>query len=109
VNQLPNAALAVVDRAKIHNYLLNAQNPQNGGKAGLFVRFGFSQNKWEQLAEAIATHPVDNAVTVEVASLHGRKFVVRCNLRTPDGRNPCLTTVWMMDIGSSIPRLVTAY
>jgi filamentous hemagglutinin len=38
----------------------------------------------------------------------GRKFEVRCEMVTPDGRNPCLRTVWQVT-GETVPRLVTAY
>jgi hypothetical protein len=28
---------------------------------------------------------------------------------TPNGRNPCVLTVWMVDAGHSNPRFVTGY
>lgn len=30
-------------------------------------------------------------------------------LATPDGQNPLARTVWLIDIASSAPRLITAY
>jgi hypothetical protein len=39
---------------------------------------------------------------------HGLKYEVKCTLRTPDGRDPCLTTIWTVERGRP-PRLVTAY
>jgi len=35
------------------------------------------------------------------------KAMVRCQLRPPDGTNPCILTVWMVE-ASGTPRLVTA-
>ncbi|WP_353216318.1 DUF6883 domain-containing protein [Sandarakinorhabdus sp.] len=40
---------------------------------------------------------------------HGRKFVVHCNMPSPDARNPCITSVWIIDANGDRPRLVTAY
>ena len=39
--KLPNAHLAVVERAKIVEYLLNPAHPDNGGKAPFFMALGF--------------------------------------------------------------------
>ena len=38
---LPNANLAIVDREKIADYLLNPAHPDNGGKAKFFLGLGF--------------------------------------------------------------------
>ena len=42
--RLPNADLAVVDREKITQYLLNPKHPDNGGKAVFFVALKFSRS-----------------------------------------------------------------
>ena len=41
--KLRNAHLAVVDRGKILDYLLNDAHPDNGGKARFFASLGFSR------------------------------------------------------------------
>jgi hypothetical protein len=38
--KLRNAHLAVVDRSKVFDYLLNEAHPDNGGKAGFFGLLG---------------------------------------------------------------------
>ena len=40
--KLPNANLAVVDRTKVVEYLLNREHPDNGGKADCFIGMGFN-------------------------------------------------------------------
>lgn len=100
---------AVVADAKVRDYLLDRSNAQNGGKAALFGQFGFVRDDWPVLALALSQHAVDNEVVAESVSAHGVKYVVRCNLDSPDGRNPCLTSVWIVDADGRIPRLVTAY
>lgn len=94
---------------KVRDYLLNPDNPQNRGKAGLFGQFGFRRDDWPVLAAALHRHPIDNDVVETTSSVHGDKYVVRCRLASPDGRNPCLTTVWIVDRGAATPRLVTAF
>lgn len=43
-----NAHLAVVDRGKVLDYLLNEAHPDNGGKARFFVLLGFSRDDPER-------------------------------------------------------------
>ncbi len=109
MSQLPNAALAHVEDAKVRNYLLNPGNLQNQGKAGQFGQYGFVQDQWQVLADALCKHPTVNPVVRTVASPHGVKYVVECSLETPDRRNPCLRSVWIIEYGQERPRLVTAY
>jgi hypothetical protein len=109
VSKLPGLAAIQVDDVKVRDYLLNPHNPQNGGKSGLFTRLGFSRERWAELAQALRQHPVVNDVVSTVESSHGVKYVVECALHTPDGRNPCLRSVWIMQPGRAGPRLVTAY
>jgi hypothetical protein len=33
-------------------------------------------------------------------------FEIEGPLQTPDGRNPVVTTVWMIDTGAASPRLI---
>ena len=109
MSHIPNAASASIDDAKTKDYLLNLGNLQNRGKAGLFGAFSFTREGWRALASALLLHPLENEAVEAVPSIHGVKWVVRCSLRTPDGRNPCLTSVWIVDAGQSRPRFVTAY
>jgi hypothetical protein len=34
---------------------------------------------------------------------------VQCSIVTPDGINPCITTVWQIDHGAAVHRLITAH
>lgn len=50
---LPNADLAVVEREKIIEYLLNPEHPDNGGKAAFFASLGFSHANSHGFANAL--------------------------------------------------------
>ena len=106
MNRLPGAPTALVGARKVGAFLLNAAHPQNGGKARFFRDHGFDA---ATLAASLASHPLRNDVAETETSPHGRKFIIHCTLASPDGRDPCITSVWMIDAGNDRPRLVTAY
>lgn len=54
---LPNAHLAIVDREKITDYLLNPAHPDNGGKAKFFLGLAFTAEQWQAFAEALRPLP----------------------------------------------------
>lgn len=109
MNLLPNAADAQINDAKIRDYLLDPDNAQNSGKETRFTQYGFDRADWPQLAIALKNHPLTNPIASTALSAHGTKYVVRCNLQSPDQRNPCRVSVWIIDAGGKIPRFVTAY
>jgi hypothetical protein len=39
----------------------------------------------------------------------GGKYLVERVLQSPDGRNPRVRSVWLIDGGRGYPRLITAY
>ncbi len=98
---------ASVEPAKVVSYLLAPDHPDNGGKADFFHGFGFRSEEWEALARALLAHQAANPVcrTREVA--WGRLVTVECSMVTPDGRSPCIHSVWAEDAAGR--RLVTAY
>jgi hypothetical protein len=108
MTHLPGAAAAMVEEDKVRLYLLDPAHPQNGGKAGFFRSFGFDPIRWTEMARSLRDHPLVNPVTKTLTTVHGAKHLVRCSVRTPDGRNPCITTVWITEANRP-PRLVTAY
>ena len=106
---LPNASLALVEREKITEYLLNREHPDNGGKADFFIALGFSLNEWEMLAESLRLVAILSEVSRSMESPHGKKYIVDGEIQTPSGKTPKVRTVWIVDAGESIARLVTAY
>lgn len=74
----------------------------------IFNAFGFVPGNVERFRRALLDHPVGNEVHEARSGPYGTKFVVRCTIDTPDGRNPCIQTIWIDD-GDGMPRLVSAY
>ena len=107
--KLPNAHLLVVEREKIVDYLLNPAHRHGASKARYFAGFGVRAETWETLAEALR----EQGRRCEVANVKkigfGPRYEVEGELPAPDGRRPCVRTVWQMDEGQIAPRLITAY
>ena len=53
---LPNAHLAIVEREKITNYLLNREHRCGASKARFFAEFGFAPEAWEAMAAEFRVH-----------------------------------------------------
>jgi hypothetical protein len=108
---LRNAHLAVVERPKIVDYLLNSAHPDNGGKAQFFESLGFSIDAPELLVYALRTVARTGEVVERVESSHGEKYVVDGSVssQTESSHSRMVRTVWIIDRGLEAPRLVTAY
>jgi len=106
---LPHASQAQVTREKIVEYLLCAEHPDGGSKARFFQRFGFSLDNWPVLAEALRQHGLENKIVNAVESAFGWRYIVEGKILSPDGRNPNVRTVWIIENGESAPRLITAH
>lgn len=97
-----------VTATKILDYLLSESHPIGREKAAFFQRYGFDAGAWEILKASLLDHPERNPVAAARTDF-GTKYVVRCSIETPDRRNPCIVTVWMVEDGTETARLVTAY
>jgi hypothetical protein len=107
--KLPNYEKAVVPKAKITDYLLSLIHRDGCGKAKFFMRFGFSAEQWEFLAEALKCHAIYNEVAKTEISYFGTRYIIEGTMPSPDRRNPCVRSVWFVESGSDIPSFVTAY
>jgi hypothetical protein len=109
--KLRNAHLAVVDRIKAVDYLLNDAHPDNGGKAKFFVSLGFSREDPEALMLALRDVAQRGEVVRSTESAHGERYVVDdwLSVHTQESRRRSVRTVWIIDRGGNAPRLVTAY
>jgi hypothetical protein len=106
---LPHLERAIVERRKVVEYLLNPLHPDGAAKAQFFMAAGFRKQSWQVMAQEfrnlVATHPV----TTSLHNAHGWKYIVDGALNSPSGRTLRVRTVWIVDSGSIVPRLVTAY
>lgn len=105
--KIPNAPQAFVKEDKIKLYLLSDTHPVGKHKARVLRSLGFSLQQWDLLRDALCQHAQQNDYTDITPSINGPLYEVQCHLQTPDGRNPCITTVWEIAAGQA-PSFVTA-
>ncbi len=58
---------------------------------------------------AVEVDSGDRSVANVEETGYGRRYSVDGQIRSPDGRNPTIRTVWIIETGLDIPRLITAY
>lgn len=107
--KMPRAALLVVDERKITEYLLNPAHPDNSGKAAFFLSLDFNGQDWRLLAASLRKLAETGTVFPSLNSSHGRKYIVDGRIETPSGKTPKVRSVWIVDCGFDMLRLVTAY
>lgn len=107
--KLPNAENALVEDPKLTGYLLNPKHPHGTHKARYLARFGFTIKDLDAARRALLEHGRCHDVARVSQTGFGPRYAVEGVLKTPDGRNPYVRTVWQMDDGEVAPRLITAY
>jgi hypothetical protein len=103
------SGLRSIRAAKIGGYLLDEDHPSGGAKARFFISVGFDILNPMVFEAALLRHPLDNDVWKTLETPYGTKSVVKCRLMTPNGKNPCVLTIWFKPNGSTAHRLVSAY
>src|SRR6266536_1573356 len=73
-----------------------------------------SSSHWVLIARAALANALrelaQNAdASAKLDSIHGQKYILDGRLRSPSGRSAVVRTIWIVDRGEDIPRLVTAY
>ena len=107
--QLPNAERAVVEDAKVRDYLLSPDHRVGRSKARFFGALGFEQPAWLILRDALVALALEGEAERGESSVFGQKYVVRGMLRGPAGRSAAVVTAWIVLRGDDVPRFVTAY
>ena len=107
--RLPSAERAVVDPAKVRDYLLSPEHPVGRAKARFFAALGFHRGEWMVLRHALVAQAAAGEAEPGPATPYGRKYTGRGILQGPDGRSAPVVSVWIVLAGEHVPRLVTAY
>jgi hypothetical protein len=108
--KLPHLENAYVPEAKIVKYLLNQEHRQGGKeKSVFFMRFGFTIDAWEDLAQALLAHAAAHEIASTFEKPGVTNFAIEGALDTPDNRQPLVRTIWALEEDSEAPRFVTAY
>jgi hypothetical protein len=106
--RIPGADNAVIDEAKIRDYLLSPEHTVGSAKAKFFGRLGFEQQDWPVLRTELARFVHDEA-TLGVRTMFGQKYIVAGTIHGPAGLDADVVVVWIVLHGEQFPRFVTAY
>jgi hypothetical protein len=106
---LPHADQALVDEAKICDYLLSDTHPVGRFKARVFRSLVYTVESWRRLRDDLLHHGQTGMVQRIGTSAYGMKVVISATLKGPNGASRPFRTVWLIQNQSTQPRLVTAF
>jgi hypothetical protein len=107
--QIPNAERAVIDPAKLRDYLLSSTHPVGRFKAPLFLGLGYTAADWSRLETDLRGQHLPEDALAAPPTPYGQKYVIRATLIGPTGRSARVVTVWVVRVGEDFARFVTAY
>ncbi len=105
---VPGGERALIDEAKLRDYVLSSEHPIGRFKARFFIALGFSASNWPLLDSAFREQHLTQTAEAGPSDPLGQTFVVRAILRGPAGEAP-VVSVWFVRTGEAFPRFVTAY
>jgi hypothetical protein len=106
---LPGFEEAIVEPAKVRDYLLSTHHPVGRFKAAVFFSLGYTTEDWTTLRDDLVSLARDGDARPGQDSEYGRKYEVSGTLTGPNGRSRRFTTVWLVPLGESRPKFITAF
>ena len=107
--KIPNAERAIVDIGKLRDYCLNSEHNDGKHKARLFsAALGMGINDAEALREALLQAVQTANAQLGKNDVYGQRYTIDFTLNW-HGRQATIRSGWIIDRGSKVPRLVTAY
>lgn len=107
--KLPNYSIASTPQEKIQGYLLNSNHNHGKDKAKVFNnRLGYNYQNWEKLSDEIFREVAKCPADKYRVTNYGTRYDVPMVLSGLKGKSLKIKTVWQIDNGSNIPRIITA-
>jgi hypothetical protein len=106
---LPGAEKAIVDPAKVRDYLLSSAHPVGRFEARFFEALGYTANAWQTLQDDLLLLAATGESALSRANQYGEKYEVVGSLVGPNGRTGRIVSIWMVRDNDDAPRFVTAY
>ena len=106
---LPGADHAILDDAKVRDYLLSLEHPIGRFKAAFFSSLGYTRDQWQRLQQDLLQLGQSGTAEQGQKSTFGQKYEVRGILEGPSGGGADIVTVWIVLDGEEFPRFVTAF
>ena len=106
--KLPNGSKAIVEEAKLVDYVLSQTHPIGRFKAHFFASLGIETENWEFLHSALLRMAASADAKLGQATVFGQKYLIPGHLEGPGG-SADIVSVWIILAGEDVPRLVTVY
>jgi hypothetical protein len=107
--RLPHAENAQIDSRKLTDYALNPDHPVGRNKARVFESTtGFTRHNHESLLRQLHQGIREQPAELGRADQYGQRYTVDIPVRGPTG-SATVRTGWLLESGSSAPRLLTLY
>jgi hypothetical protein len=107
--KIPNPQNAIIEQAKIEQYLLDVDHPQGGTKARLLLSLGYSVDNWRILDDDLRRMHVPEDVLTVRSTEWGIRYEIVAPLTGPNGDIVLMRSIWQIDVGAEAPRLITMY
>lgn len=104
---LPNCESAIINPAKLRDYILSPTHPIGRFKAKLFQEAGYAQKSWQVLEKDIREQHLSKDAKKGKSSPFGQKYAITAPLEGPNSVSIVVTSVWIFLEGEDAPRLVT--
>ncbi|MEO0540342.1 MAG: DUF6883 domain-containing protein [Cyanobacteria bacterium P01_A01_bin.105] len=106
---IPNAKNAVVDIRKLRDYCLNLEHDEGKHKARLFLaKLGMTLEDADALRAILLNRVVTEGAVPGRLDRFGQRYQLDFSLEWHD-RKETLRSGWIIETGSSIPKLTTCY
>jgi hypothetical protein len=107
--KLPNGDRAYVDPRKLYDYSLNRDHEDGQHKALLFERvLGIGTENADELIRSLLQAAAGGDAVMGRSDKYGQRYIVDTPFVGPNGL-ATIRSVWIIDSGDTVPRLVTCY
>jgi hypothetical protein len=107
--RLPNTDRALIEPAKIRDYLLSEEHPDGRHKRAVFRALGYDAQEWERLADDLRTQHLPLDAVPRLEDEYGQRYEIRGRLRGPNGRVGVFISAWIVKTGDDAPTFLSAY
>jgi len=107
--KLSNTNRAIIDPAKLRDYLLSPGHPVGRFKAPFFVALGYVQDEWPQLEADLRAQHLSQEARPATTSPYGQKYEIRAIVTGVAGRSAEVVSVRIILADEDAPRFITAY
>ncbi|HEX41187.1 MAG TPA: adhesin [Phycisphaerales bacterium] len=107
--RLPNAENAIIDPAKLYDYVLSPIHPVGRFKAAFFASLGYTCENWRQFEADLRREHLNKNAILRHTTAYGKKWEISSTIKGPSGKAKRVVSIWIVLTGQEVPRFVTAY